>query len=446
MNTPIYDFVSNYSKSGFTRLHMPGHKGTGILGEPLDITEIKGADSLFEANGIIAESEKNSSELFGTKKTLYSTQGSTLCIQTMLALATMGKHNDEKPLIVAARNAHMAFLNSCILLDIDVKWVYPDYCQGSIASGKYDENDIEKAINECDRKPCAVYITSPDYLGCMADIKAISKVCKDKNIALIVDNAHGAYLNFLNENLHPINLGADMCCDSAHKTLPALTSCAYLHISKNAPENYSLNAKSTMALFSSTSPSYLALCSLDLCNRYLSDEIKNDLIKIIPQIEKLKANLLALGFILCGDEKLKLTIYTIASGLYGYDVAEIMRENKIECEYADETHIVFMFSSKSTTEDINRLYNAFKGIKQPKTKINPPKFYLDNLKTAMSMRQAALSESEEIPTELSEGRICAKTKITCPPGIPVCISGEVISANTILILKRYSINFVNVLK
>ena len=341
---------------------------------------------------------------------------------------------------------HKAFLNSCILLDIDVKWVYPDYFQGSIASGKYDENDIEKAINECDKNPCAVYITSPDYLGCMADIKAISKVCKNKDITLIVDNAHGAYLNFLDDNRHPINLGADMCCDSAHKTLPALTSCAYLHISKNAPAEYSLNAKSTMALFSSTSPSYLSLCSLDLCNKYLSDEINNDLSNIILEIEKLKINLSLLGFIVCGDEPLKLTIYTISSGLYGYDVAKIMRQNKIECEYADETHIVFMFSSKSTNDDVKKLYNTFKGINQPKIKIDPPSFTLDNPKVAMSMRDAALSESEEIPTEQAEGRICAKAKITCPPGIPVCVSGEVISANTILILKKYSINFVNVLK
>lgn len=446
MNTPIYDFVSAYSNSGFTRLHMPGHKGKGILCEPLDITEIKGADSLFEADGIIAESEKNASEIFGTSKTLYSTGGSTLCIQTMLALATMGKHNCEKPLIVAVRNAHKAFLNSCILLDIDVKWVYPDYSDGSIVSGKYDEEDINQAIKSCDRKPCAVYVTSPDYLGYIADIKAISKVCKEKRIPLIVDNAHGAYLNFLKENIHPINQGADMCCDSAHKTLPALTSCAYLHISKNAPYEFSKNAKSAMALFASTSPSYLSLCSLDLCNKYLYNEMRKDLEIIIPQIERLKIKLSLLGFKVCGDEPLKLTIYTISKNLYGYDVAEILRENRIECEYADETHIVFMFSSKNTVYDVKKLYVAFKHIISPKVGIDANNFYIDKLPVAMSMRDAALSESEEIPTELSQGRICAKAKIACPPGIPVCVSGEVISANTIIILKKYSINSVNVIK
>lgn len=446
MNTPIYDFVSAYSKSDFTRFHMPGHKGKGFLCEPLDITEINGADSLFEASGIISESEKNASLLFNTQKTLYSTQGSTLCIQTMLALVTMGKHKKEKPLIVAVRNAHTAFLNSCILLDVDVKWVYPKYSQGSIASGEYDEKDIEKAICECDRKPCAVYVTSPDYLGNIADIKAISKVCKKREIPLLVDNAHGAYLNFLDKNIHPINLGADMCCDSAHKTLPSLTSCGYLHISKNAPKEFSDNAKSTMEMFASTSPSYLSLCSLDLCNKYLYNNVKTDIEKIIPNIENLKNKLSQLGYTICGQEPLKLTVYTIPSGMYGYELAQIMRDNKIECEYADKTHIVFMFSPKSTACEVEKLYSIFKQVKQPQTRIEPPIFTFDKLDVAMSMREAALSESVEIPTEKAQGRICSRVKITCPPGIPVCVSGEVISANTVLILKKCGINSVNVIK
>ncbi len=446
MNTPIYDFVNKYSNSGTVRLHMPGHKGKGILNEELDITEIKGADSLFEADGIIAESEKNASLLFGSAKTLYSTQGSTLCIQTMLALATAGKHITEKPIIIAVRNAHKAFLNSCILLDLDVRWVYPSYTQGSIASGEYSSADIKKAIDECDRKPAAVYLTSPDYLGSIADIKAIADVCHKADITFLVDNAHGAYLKFLNTDIHPITLGADMCCDSAHKTLPALTSAAYLHISQNAPERFSENAKQTMAIFSSTSPSYLTLTSLDLCNRYINDNIKKDLNTIIPEIDKLKAKLNDIGYTLCGDEPLKLTIYSVASGLYGYELADILRNSNIECEYADETHIVFMFSSKSTMDDILKLTNALSEIKQPKMRIEPPYLELSKNECVMSMREAGLSQSINISIDDAIGRVCAKAVITCPPGIPVCVSGEMITGDTVKILKRYGINTVNVVK
>ena len=106
---------------------MPGHKGHGALCENLDITEIKGADSLFEASGIIAESEENAASLFNTKKTLYSTQGSTLAIQAMLTLVSSDKKSQNKPLIIAVRNAHKAFINTCALLDIDVKCVITSY-------------------------------------------------------------------------------------------------------------------------------------------------------------------------------------------------------------------------------------------------------------------------------------------------------------------------------
>lgn len=445
MNTPIYDFLKKYDNDNFLRLHMPGHKGKGFLNEQYDITEIKGADSLFEANGIINESEENASKLFNTEKTLYSTQGSTLAIQAMLTLATSKSH-DEKPLIIAVRNAHKAFINACILLDLDVKWIFPDYKEGSITSGQYSADEIEKSIITSDKKPSAVYITSPDYLGKMADVKAISSVCKKHKISLLVDNAHGAYLNFLKDNIHPINLGADMCCDSAHKTLPVLTGGAYLHISKSADKSFSKNAKSSMALFASTSPSYLALASLDLCNKYLEESIRKELEKLIPVINNLKRELKKFGLSVCDSEPLKISICTLNLGLYGYQFAEILRENKIECEYADDTHIVLMISTYNTIKEIEKLKKVLLGISKQQNPLDFPAFNFVLPKIKMSIRKAALSPSEEIETDKALGRICSKIVVACPPGIPVVVSGEVISENVIKILKRYSILSVNVVK
>ena len=115
MDTPICDFVRGYARSGALRLHMPGHKGEGPLGmEALDITEIPGADSLYEADGVIAQSEKNASALFGAP-TLYSTEGSSLCIRAMLALVQRhAAAQGRRPMIAAGRNAHKTFLLSLI--------------------------------------------------------------------------------------------------------------------------------------------------------------------------------------------------------------------------------------------------------------------------------------------------------------------------------------------
>ena len=296
METPICDFVRRYAQSEALRLHMPGHKGCGFLGiEHLDITEIDGADSLYEAAGIIRLSEQNASALFGCG-TFYSTEGSSQCIRAMLYLAMLeAKRRGQRPRIAAARNVHKTFLSAAALLDLDVLWLYPKE-PDSYLSCKLDAQTLEEALSAADPTPTAVYLTSPDYLGNLADIRALSRVCHRHGALLLVDNAHGAYLRFLEPSRHPIDLGADLCYDSAHKTLPVLTGGAYLHISPRAPDDLTGQSKNALALFGSTSPSYLILQSLDLANAYLSQEYPELLRAFLPKVEMLKQRLSAHGY------------------------------------------------------------------------------------------------------------------------------------------------------
>ena len=277
METPICDFVKKYAESGAMRLHMPGHKGVSLLGmERMDITEIGGADSLYEASGIIRESERNASALFGSE-TFYSTEGSSHCIRAMLYLTALhAKQTGKKPLIAAGRNAHRTFLSAAALMDFEVMWLTAEN-QESYLSCRIGARELEEKLRAAEKKPTAVYLTSPDYLGNTADIAAIAEVCHRQEILLLVDNAHGAYLRFLPESRHPIDLGADICCDSAHKTLPALTGAAYLHVSDRAADLFRGQAKNSLALFGSTSPSYLILQSLDAVNRYLAEDYRDRL-------------------------------------------------------------------------------------------------------------------------------------------------------------------------
>ena len=330
MNTPICDFVRQYSAREPLRLHMPGHKGQSFLGaEPLDITEIPGADVLYHAEGIILESEKNASALFGTRKTLYSAEGSSLPIRAMLYLVSLyAARQGKKPLIAAGRNAHKVFITAAALLDVRVSWLYPEG-KGNLLSCEITPEGLEAFLRTAPELPDAVYITSPDYLGNMADVAGLSRVCRKYGCLLLVDNAHGAYLNFLEESLHPMALGADLCCDSAHKTLPVLTGGAYLHVGKAAPRLFSEAAESAMALFASTSPSYLILQSLDQANAYLANGFREKLKDAVQAWDRVKDSLKEAGWVLTGQEPLKLTILPKSHGYTGEELAELLEKQNI---------------------------------------------------------------------------------------------------------------------
>ena len=287
MKTPIVSFLKSYQEKSPVRMHMPGHKGAGILGfEGMDLTEISGADELFAADGIIKESEQNASSLFGCP-TYYSTQGSTLCIQTMCTILCQdAKSKGKKPKILAGRNAHRSFIHAAALLDFDIEWLYGN---SDYLSCKISVEILEKAIVE--NNPTAVYLTNPDYLGNLLDIKSLASVCKNHNVLLAIDNAHGAYLRFLEQSLHPIDLGADLCCDSAHKTLPVLTGGAYLHLSDSLNQVWGNDVKHFMEYFSSTSPSYLIMASLDAANDVFDRTFRNSLSECVRSVDLLKNTL-----------------------------------------------------------------------------------------------------------------------------------------------------------
>lgn len=444
MNTPVYDFVRKYANRQGVRFHMPGHKGKSFLGiEDIDLTEVSGADVLSEAQGIIGESEANAASLFGTAKTLYSTEGSTLAIKTMLCLAARGKR-EGRPTVLAARNVHKAFIYAAALLDLEVEWIYPDEPSHICACGITPEQ-VERAILSSRETPCALYLTSPDYLGNRADIKGISAVCKRHGVLLLVDNAHGAYLKFLPEDSHPITLGADVCCDSAHKTLPVLTGGAYLHISKNAPKSFCENAKSTMALFGSTSPSYLTLSSLDLCNRYLCEGYGQRLAECIERVNKTKNTLKRKGFAVETGEPLKIVIRAQGSGYTGEELGNALREKNIEPEFCDREFLVLMATPENSESDFKALTNALKKIKkrEPVT-LSYPK--LSPAEAVVSIRRAVFSKQKSIDVSDAVGKICASPTVSCPPAIPIAVSGERITEETVAAFKHYGIEKISVIE
>ena len=440
MDTPIYDFLQSYAESNTLRAHMPGHKGIfygAYLPYRLDITEINGADSLFEADGIIAESEKNASALYGTAATVYSTGGSTLCIQAMLALM-----KQEGRRIIAVRNVHRAFINAAALLGLDVQWLLPQYTSG-ILSGRILLPDVEAAL-AASTKPACLYITSPDYTGRQADTAALAELCHHYGAKLLVDNAHGAHLAFFEKSMHPIALGADLCCDSAHKMLPTLTGAAFLHTSCS---EYAPKLKQAMSLFGSTSPSYLILASLDICNRYLANKIKSDIADSLPKLNELRKSL-SDRLIFAESEPFHITIMAAESGFSGLELANLLRRNDVECEYADEELLVLLMSPVSAAMDCERLRTALESavVGASKHLKKRPPFQMKLPHIAYAICEAAFAPAEEIAIENAEGRICASVKVPCPPAIPIAVSGEIIDHNCIEIFRAYGIKTVLAVK
>ena len=191
MNTPLYNALVNHKRLNRSSFHTPGHKSSGIINSELlelDYTELPDTDALFEASGVILESEKNLAELFDVKRTLISAGGCSLAIMTMIRLATM---NGGK--LLCGRNIHRSAVNAMTLLGVEPIWLLPR--NNGAFTGRIYAEDVRKALAE-NSDICGCYITSPTYYGEISDIVGISKVCKEYNIPLLVDNAHGSHLKF----------------------------------------------------------------------------------------------------------------------------------------------------------------------------------------------------------------------------------------------------------
>ncbi len=472
--------------------------------EEWDITEIPGADSLYEAAGIIAESEANASRLFGCP-TFYSTEGSSHCIRAMLLLACKARQGIKNPecrdehrssadkqclslqketgsfRVLAARNVHRAFLSAAALLDLDVAWLPPS--DGSYLSAQPSLEELDAALTESGAE--AVYLTCPDYLGFLPDLGPLAEVCHAHGALLLVDNAHGAYLHFLHPARHPMDLGADLCSDSAHKTLPVLTGGAYLHAAahlfletgrKPRPLRTE-DVRDALALFGSTSPSYLILQSLDLANPYL-ERLPEALAAFLPKVEALKGRLRTAGWDVVGDEPMKLTICCHSARREesvllaaqkddgadpstplrsaqddgpgsGLALAAALEQAGICCEFADPDYIVFMLSPGNADEDLARLETALKNAFPLGEKTLDPggrPMTAPVLPEAVcSIREAMLAPAAAIPAAKSLGRILARPGVSCPPAVPILMPGERIDEAAIAAFERYGIQTVSVL-
>ena len=456
--TPLLAALEGQLAPGRSRLHMPGHKGRlpfPLAGAaPFDLTELPDTDSLYEDSGCLRELERRYATLYRAGDSFLSAGGSTLCIQTMLALMGPGAA------ICCDRSLHTSAMNAIGLLG------QRPFFLGLMRDphGLPLPPSPQQVSRMLDRHPevKAVYITSPNYYGYLADIPALAAAAHARGVLLLVDNAHGAHLPFVEGVSHPMAAGADLCCDSLHKMLPALTGAAVLHKAPGVPFPRE-EVKRCMSWFGSTSPSYLILLSCDLLCGQLADELPAKLLQVQAQVRALRAPgpdshegavgvACSLGGQPCPPrlaglpvrDPLRLTLPTHGQA---QPMRGLLYQNAIEPELCDALAAVLLFGAGSQPDDFARVRQLIGGL--PPLPPLPEGWRLplpEEPELSCLPREAMLSPCELLPVDETLGRIAAANVQRCPPGAPLALCGERIGRETILLLKNYGVSALNVIK
>ena len=448
MSNILFDSLKKYQKIKRSPFHTPGHKGVALKRYDimsLDYTELPDTDSLYECKSIIRQAEDELSVLYGSSRTLISCGGNTLNIQAMIRLVapTGGK-------ILCDRIVHRSAVSAMALLGVEPIWIPRKIDQKSGLATQVDMDVIKSALTK-NNDIKAVYITSPDYYGIMQDIKAIAEKCKEHDIPLIVDNAHGSHLKFVRNGMHPIELGATMSADSAHKTLPVLTGGAWLHI---ADKKYVANAKEAMALFGSTSPSYPTMASIDLCRSWLSTSGYSEFAKLEQNVKNVRDICKERG-VYIPDEDItdpcRLTLGVWSVGMSGYKFREYLYRFKIEAEFCDENYVVLVPSPFNKVADWNRITRAIDKLKYEVSNTSPITLKVTDKVTPLpkvecSLRSAVMSKQEKLKVDFALGRVSAETTFSCPPAVPVIMPGEFIGNAEQELLHKHGIKEISVVK
>lgn len=436
MGGTLQNAIMGYTSCGTTPFHMPGHKRNAtynhLMGvEKLDLTEIDGLDDLHAPKGILFEAQKRAEEVFSVPHCRFLVNGSTVGILAGVKAAT---RRGEKVLI--ARNCHRSVYNAVELCGLDVSYIFPQ-CPGGLY-GCVSPDDVERALS-ADGGIKLVVLTSPTYEGVISDIKSIAEVCHCHGAVLMVDEAHGAHLGLCGAFCKSARqLGADIVVNSLHKTLPSLTQTALLHVTSDRVDISRVDE--ALAVFETSSPSYVLMCSIDGAVNYIAEHGKEELKRWHDEVVSLRGRLSEL---FDGDSDIKLFE---GAGAYaidvtklcllcpdGYALARALRAQGIEVEMSAPSHVLALSGMGDTAQTFDRLYEALKAVKSQyrcaKLPYSVP-FFGAPRRVCAAYEVDAL-EQEQLPLNSCDGRISAENVWVYPPGSPVIVKGERVDGDTL---------------
>lgn len=458
----LYKNLIEYSKSDFYPFHMPGHKrNMDELQNPClyDITEIDGFDNLHEPQGILRIAMEEAAKFYGSDKTYFLVNGSTCGL-----LAAICGVTSKKDKIIVARNCHKAVYNAIYLNELEVSYIYPEMISEYGINGGISVESVEYAINE-NKDAKAVVLTSPTYEGIVSDIDAIAKVVHDNNMVLIVDEAHGAHFSMHSELPESsIKKGADIIIQSLHKTLPALTQTALLHIKGEKADREGI--EKFLKIYQTSSPSYVLMSSITEC----INKIKKDgafmfepYIKRLKVVQKHASKLTHIRFLnedIIGNNAVfdfdlsKIVISVKGTGYSGqwlYD--KLCRDFHLQLEMASGDYVIAMTSIMDTEDGLLRLFKAITEIDRDirideydkgKSENEEENFIVPKAISIKSIYDAQNSETECVGMRVAEGRILAEYIYLYPPGIPIVAPGEMLTGELNILIEKYKKSGLNI--
>ena len=438
----IKNTLDEYSKSNMYPFHMPGHKRQMSGEYQIDMTEVDGVDDLHDPEAVIGADQRRMAKLYGADESYFLVGGSTVG-----NLSAIYSTCEEEDLILIQRNSHKSVYNGATLRHLKVGYINPTLNSDGIFEAVTLEQ-IKEAVEKYGR-PKAVVITSPTYEGFHCNIKEIGQYCRSKNIILVVDQAHGAHLGF-HDNFQESAVGvADIVIQSLHKTLPALTQTAAIHITGNAVNRTKL--REALDIFETSSPSYVLMYSISQCldilenaGDYFEKYVENldDFYKKCGELKHLK--------IICKETKEKdpgkIIISTKNTNITGVELAELLRQkHQIETELSSFSYLLAMTSIFDTKDGFERLAKALKEIDKnlEAGQIEVPDIAISPVKV-MEPYQAKAKGENLLKLESSKGKVSASMVCLYPPGAPVIVPGEEITDEALTLIKKALDNKIHV--
>lgn len=451
--------IEVYLSKGRYPFHMPGHKRTALFDNGLpyavDLTELPETDDLHDASGMLLRAMRRSAGLCGAGRTWYLVNGSSC--GNLAGIFAMTRPGDE---VIAARNCHRSVYHAAQLRNLKVHWLLPDWEEEFGIFGSIRAEEAERLLRRYP-KSRALILTSPSYEGIVSDIESIAALCHERGVPLYVDEAHGAHFGLEREgkSFFPrsaIQLGADLCVQSVHKTLPSLTQTAWLHWKSKLVSEREVERR--LAVFESSSPSYPLLLSLDSCTELLlsrGEELFSHWGSCLAAFERELAGLQNFSILkgrrggrFFDRDPGKLLLHCKERGMSGAALSEALRERfSIETEMSLGRNCLAMTSPLDPEEAYRRLSDAMKTLDRElslREKNTAPPFLtvkrissdgkgeegvfygsaLPLPESALSLGEAAERAHRLIPIGSSLGEISGEYLYAYPPGIPVLAPGE----------------------